>query len=95
MIYGQFKTNCYMLLAGQMCHFFEFSIFGLDRHQHDSLIQILQLFGSIIDFKFSVILKISGFELFREFKSFFVDRYHLFFDDSSKRAESLIRNEVN
>ena len=56
-----------MFLAVQICHFFEFSIFGLDRHHHDSLIQILQLFGSIIDFGFSVILKNSGFKLIREF----------------------------
>ena len=57
-----------MFLAGQMCHFFEFSIFGLDRHQHDSLIQILQLFGSIIDFRFSAILKNSVFDFFENFK---------------------------
>ena len=85
-----------MFLVDQMCHFFEFSIFGLDRHHHDSLIQILQLFGSIMDFRFSAILKNSVFDFFfREFLSFFANRYNLFFDDSSKRAESLIRNEVN
>ena len=73
---------------------FEFSIFGLDRHHHDSLIQILQLFGSIIHFRFVVILKNSVFD-FSENLHFFADSYYLFFDDSSKRAESLIRNEVN